>query len=43
MSSTTIDATGPVGIGGWLVLPFLGLLWSAYFMVSKRVKNTFVR
>lgn len=43
MSSTTIGETGPVGLGGWLVLPFLGLLWSAYFMVSKRVKNTFVR
>ena len=43
MSSASIDDSGPVGIGGWLLLPFLGLLWSAYFLVSKRVKNTFVR
>lgn len=28
MSSTSVDAAGPVGIGGWLILPFLGLLVS---------------
>ena len=28
MSSASIDDSGPVGIGGWLLLPFLGLLVS---------------
>lgn len=28
MSSATVDTLGPSGIGGWLVLPFLGLLVS---------------
>lgn len=28
MSSASIDVSGPVGIGGWLLLPFLGLLVS---------------
>lgn len=28
MSAQPLDATGPTGIGGWLILPFLGLIVS---------------